>query len=205
MDRKLERLVIYLMPVWMLLLFFAFNPRLGPNALNRTVALVAVALVGITFIIGPLSKFVKAVNRYKIYRKYLGLSAFLLMVFHAMLSVVFFYSLDLSFMLSAENPRMLQVYSAIIAFLIFFLMAITSTVKAIRLLGPKNWKLLQTTGYIAMAFVMLHFMLANTDDGVFHIGIIYTAVTFVFGIVVIAARILVLVLASLEKKPSTER
>lgn len=204
MDRKLERLVIYLMPVWMLLLFFAFNPRLGPNALNRTIALVAVALVGITFIIGPLSRFVKAANGYKIYRKYLGLSAFLFMVFHALLSVVFFYDLDISFMLSFDNPRMLQVYSAIIAFFIFFLMAITSTVKAIRLLGPKNWKLLQTTGYIAMAFVMLHFMLANTTRGVFEITRLYAAIAFLFGIIVILARILVLALVALEKKPSTE-
>ncbi len=202
----LGKTLMHGLPVLALLLFLAFyNFSTAPLVLMSSTALSAVVVVGITFIIGPLSRFVKAANRYKAYRKYLGLSAFALMVLHAALALVFYYDLDIVSMLSAGKQRTLQVYSALIAFFIFFLMSITSNQMSIKLLGPRNWKLLQTTGYVAMAFVMLHFMLANTQRGVFEITRLYAAIAFLFGIIVILARILVLALVAFEKKPSMKR
>ena len=92
-----------------------------------------------------------------------------------------------------------QVYSGLIAFAIFFLMTVTSAKEAIKVLGGRNWKLIQNTGYIAMALVMLHFMLANTVSGELRINHVYTMIAFAFGIIIILARIFVLILVHIEK------
>ncbi|MBD3210806.1 hypothetical protein GF318_05475 [Candidatus Micrarchaeota archaeon] len=197
MGLNFEKFLFYGLPVWTLLILFILTPGSSPYAINRVFALASVAVVGITFIIGPLGKFSKTANRLKVYRKYLGISAFVLMLAHGALSAVYIFDMDFVYMF-LENSRTLQFYSALFAFLIFFLMTITSTQKAITLLGPRNWKMLQTSGYVAMALGMLHFMLANTNGG-FSIGRIYAMLIFVFGLVAVAFRVLVFLLVAYEK------
>ena len=198
MNVALEKAIFYGIPVWTLIILLLFNFNLGPNALNRTFALASVIVLSITFIIGPLGKFFKYANRLKIYRKYLGLSAFVLIVIHTLLSVVFYYNLNFDIIFSLDNPQTFQVYTALAAFVIFFLMSITSSTKAIQLLGARNWKLLQTTGYLAMALVIVHFILANNTNFGFR-NRIYALGIFVFGLLVVLVRIAVLLLVSFEK------
>jgi DMSO/TMAO reductase YedYZ heme-binding membrane subunit len=191
---------MYGLPLWVLIIFFLFNPSFEKVAINSTTAFVGLTLAGITFILGPLPRFVKQASRLKIYRRYLGLSSFAFIVVHAAISIIIVYDLDLSFMLSPDNPRMLQVYSAVFAFLIFFLMSVTSSAGAIRMLGPRRWKLLQTSGYIAIALALVHFMFANTRGGMFNIGRTYAELVFIFGLIVIIVRIFVFVLEKTSRK-----
>jgi DMSO/TMAO reductase YedYZ heme-binding membrane subunit len=174
------------------------SPQLGNRNINRAFALASAAVLGITFILGPLGKFSKRLNRLKIYRKYLGLSGFALVLVHTLLSIAFYFGWDLSFMFSLENPRSLQFYSALVAFMIFLAMSATSSVRAIKLMGARNWKMLQNTGYLAMALVMLHFMLANTN-GDFAIHRLYALAIFIFGLLVLLVRLFVLVLVAYER------
>ena len=199
MEIKKEKLLMYALPLVVLLAFLLLSPGFGLRSVNRAFALSAVVVLGITFIIGPLSKFIKAVNRGKLYRRYLGLAGVAIFMVHIAISFVFYYSSDIFALLDFGNPRMLQVYAGLIALIIFFLMVITSAKQIIRVLGGKNWKLIQNTGYIAMILVMLHFMLANTSRGDFNIDRIYALAAFAFGIIIILARIFVLILVQIEK------
>lgn len=199
MDLQKERYLVYLVPIVVFIIIFAFNSFAFGPPMNRAMALTSIILLGITFIIGPLGKFSKTANRMKAYRKYLGLSAFAFIVVHAFLSLAYNFDFDIGYMLSGGTKSLLQVYSAWTAFAIFLLMSVTSTTKAIKLLGGRNWKLLQSTGYVAMALAMLHFMLANTYQWVFNIGRLYAELVFAFGILVILVRLAVLVLVFFEK------
>jgi DMSO/TMAO reductase YedYZ heme-binding membrane subunit len=193
-----EKLFMYALPILILAVILLASPQLSERNINRAFALSAAAVLGITFILGPIGKFSKRLNRLKIYRKYLGLFGFLFVVIHGLLSIAFYYGYDISFMVSLDNPRYLQFYSAFVAFLIFISMAATSSVRAIKLLGAKRWKLLQNTGYLAMALVMLHFLLANTNAE-FQIGRLYALAVFVFGLLVLLVRLFVLALVAYEK------
>ncbi len=194
-----KKLAVYAFPAIVLLILLALGQGLGKGSINSSFALASVVVLGVTFIIGPLSRFSGSVNRLKIHRKYLGLSAFALLLVHVLMAFGISYGFDLGRLLSLDNPRMLQVYCGVIGFLIFFLMTLTSNTSAIRMMGPRNWKLLHNTGYVAMALSMLHFMLANTDSpGVLHLQRAHVLLILILGIMVILARVLVFALVLLE-------
>jgi DMSO/TMAO reductase YedYZ heme-binding membrane subunit len=204
MEANKQKILMFALPLLVLLAFLILSPSLGSKNVNRAFALSAVVVLGATFILGPLGKFSSTANRLKIYRKYLGIAGVFLAVVHGLLSFSLFYGLDIGNLLSLDNPLLLQAYSAVIASLIFLLMTATSNTAAIRLLGPRRWKLVQNSGYLAMALVMLHFMLANTDNEVFRIGRIYALLAFTFGIIVIVVRALVLLLVAYEKSSKSK-
>lgn len=163
---------MYGLPLWIFLLLFFFYgyAQTTPDMFIKITGLLALVLLGITFLIGPLSYFWQPFNRLKVYRKYLGVSGFFAVLLHVFLSYFFHFNANLSFMLSnSQNEDLLGVYIGFIALGIFLLMAITSTEKAVKLLGLSRWKALQTTGYLALLLVMLHFILMETENGVFTI------------------------------------
>lgn len=176
---------------------FHTNLEISEDAFNMVAAVAGLFIVGAVFLIGPLSRyFPNQFCKYRAYRKFLGLFGFGLILIHVFLSLVFAYHLDVGKMVN-QNPKALGFYSAVIAFFIFLLMSITSTDKAIKLFNQKlggynNWKLLQTTGYIAMSLALLHFLILETNENGFSPGIIGLAV-FVFSMIVIAARIVVMI------------
>ncbi len=133
--------------------------------LNKVAALAAIGLIAITFILGPLSKiFPKIFSQFLFTRKFIGLSGFVFAFLHALYSVIVIYELDLNKMLFA-NPKIVGFISAVISLFIFFLMSITSTEKAVKVMGYKNWKTLQTTGYIALFLAILHFIILEIKPG----------------------------------------
>ena len=63
------------------------------------------------------------------------------------------------------NPKWFGFVAAVLAFGIFFLMAVTSTADAVKKMGYVKWKLLQTTGYAALFFAVVHFVVLETRTG----------------------------------------
>ncbi|MBI2036389.1 ferric reductase-like transmembrane domain-containing protein [Candidatus Microgenomates bacterium] len=180
------------LPLWyFLLLFFFYGYRqVSFSMMNKIAGLLALMLLGTSFLIGPLSYFLPQVfTQFKIYRKYLGISGFAVAVIHALLSFYSYFNMNLAFMLfDSKNEHLLGVWLGILAILIFLTMTVTSTKKAIEMMGAANWKKLQTGGYLALGLVMAHFIFMETNNGLFII------------LVVLIARLLVLLLSLKKKK-----
>ena len=172
--------------------------------LNKIAALAAIALISITFLLGPLSKiFPKKFAVFLSSRKTLGLTGFAFALLHAVYSTVFIYGLDLN-KIFFNNPKILGVISGIIALIIFFLMAITSTKQAVQRLGYKKWKQLQTTGYIALFFSIAHFILLEIKpDKGFDVRPYGTLFLFI-ALIALALKILTLFIKVPERKKFEE-
>ncbi len=206
--KLLRNIIIYGLPLWLFLVLFFFYGygEATPLMFNKIAGLLALILIGITFLIGPLSYvFPSIFKQFKTYRRFLGVSGFLVAVLHAILSFLLHYHGNLSFMLlDPNNEDLIGVYLGLTAISIFLLMAITSTDKAVELLGFRRWKMLQTTGYLALILVMLHFIFMETDNGVFVIKKPLGRMIFVFGFLVLVARIIVFLLTLTKRKPKDE-
>jgi sulfoxide reductase heme-binding subunit YedZ len=198
MKITLEKVLVYTLPVWLSVIILLLSEQATPHGLNRVFALAGLAIVGMTFLIGPLARYSKRINRLKIHRRYLGVAGFLVLLIHSIISFWLFYSLDLGIMFNPANPLLGAALSGTMCFLIFLAMTITSTKAAMRMMG-RNWKLLQNTGYLAMVFSMSHF--AWTQLGLK--GVIATNlvawIVFFFGLAVIFARLFVY-FASMRKQ-----
>jgi DMSO/TMAO reductase YedYZ heme-binding membrane subunit len=198
MKLTLEKIIVYAMPIWLSLIILLLAEKPTPHGLNRVFALSGLLIVGITFLIGPLAKYSKSINRLKVHRRYLGVAGFVVLLMHAALSFWLFYSLDLGLMFSPANPILAAAVSGTMAFLIFLAMSLTSTTAAMRMMG-RNWKLLQNTGYLAMALSMTHFALTQLGlKGVIATNLVAWAI-FIVGLLVIAARVFVY-FASMRKQ-----
>lgn len=138
-------------------IFFS-EPAKSWSELNKIAALAAIGLIACALILGPLSKmFPQRFGKFLLYRKDVGIAGFLFALLHSAYSLLVIYQLDLDKMLFA-NPKWIGFVAAVLAFIIFFLMAITSTADAVKKMGYVKWKLLQTTGYLALLFAILHFV-----------------------------------------------
>jgi DMSO/TMAO reductase YedYZ heme-binding membrane subunit len=131
---------------------------------NKIAGLAGVALTAITFLLGPLTKFwPKIFAKYMGFRKYLGLSAFALIIIHTIISILLF---QLTFEKVVESPKALGFYAASGAFLIFLAMVLSSSAKACRLLGYKAWKGVQVAGYISLLLSLVHFFILESKPDV---------------------------------------
>lgn len=81
---------MYGLPVWAGALLFIFysNMVISPQSMVKLTGLLALFLLGITFVIGPLSLFSRYSNHLKIYRKYLGVTGFFVALLHATLAFI---------------------------------------------------------------------------------------------------------------------
>ena len=145
---------------WYYFIVRAFPPSI--NFANAIAALSATILIGISFLLGPLSRFLPALfNKILCLRKNIGLWGYGLALLHIVLVA---YAL-----LGSKDPitfsDAISLAVAAVAFMIFTLMAITSTASWIAKLGYANWKQLQRTGYLAFALVLVH--VAVIENGVF--------------------------------------
>lgn len=144
---------------WYYFIFLGFPVNL--NFLNSLVAFSATFLISISFFLGPISRFFPYCRQYLDLRKPIGLVGYAFAAFHTLLVV--FVLLE-----EAHEITFGEVASigfAAIAFMIFTLMALTSTHNWVEKLGYKNWKSLQRTGYLALVFVIFHVVLLK--QGVF--------------------------------------
>ncbi|MBI4052639.1 MAG: ferric reductase-like transmembrane domain-containing protein [Candidatus Diapherotrites archaeon] len=162
MDRKLPHIVSLLVIgtfAWYYLVFRAMPLSIG--FANAIVAFSAVIILGLAFFLGPLARFVKFFDRFLVHRKAFGLWGFSLAALHVALAAIVLLSerREISF------ADVMSLAVAAIAFMIFTLMAFTSTAEWVQKLGYENWKNLQRTGYVAMAMLLLHILLL--ENGVF--------------------------------------
>ncbi len=136
------------------------------SEINKVLALASIGLIAISFIVGPLSRMFPAqFTQWLTHRKFIGLSGFALALFHAIYSILAIYALDLNKMIFA-NPKVFGFLSAVIAFAIFLVMAVTSNAKSVKKMGYDKWKMVQTIGYVGLALAVLHFVILEIKPNV---------------------------------------
>lgn len=163
--------------------------------INKALAQTAVVLVGLSFLLGPLAKIFHFMSHFVHYRKYFGLLGFLVIVLHIDTSLMQIYD---RFPLSWYQDHLLGIGAAVLATLILSVLAITSHQKLIHALGGHRWKAVQRTGYIAITLILIHIFAASGSRWqqwrAGETDMPTSFLVFVFGIVVIVARLLALLI-----------
>lgn len=191
-----------LVPVLVFVLYLVtYNKfKITVSEMIKTTGLWSITLLSVTLLVGPLSKYIKIFNQLKIHRKFWGITSFCVAITHFVLVLHKYYQWDIVGLLSFSNPKVAPVWAGLIATILLFLITITSNKKSIEVMGPKKWKLFQTMSYLALGFVILHFYLAETKDGVLVIKRFMGRFALVFGIVAILVRLAVFAHVEISKK-----
>ena len=159
--------------------------------LNKAVGQTAVIFIGLSFLLGPLCKVFHFLSHHIQYRKYFGLFGFGFVVLHVVFSLLQWSD---RFNLQWYLDHLVGIIAAIIATLIFTVLALTSRASIMRSLGGPRWKMIQRTGYVAVALVLIHIYAASGSRWqqwfAGEVDMPTSFLIFVFGIVVIVARLI---------------
>ncbi|MBM3229601.1 hypothetical protein FJZ26_04175 [Candidatus Parvarchaeota archaeon] len=134
---------------------------------NKVVALEAIGLISIAFILGPLSRlWPRIFCSYLYFRKPVGVIGFVFALVHAIYSFVEFYKGDYGVFFNTQHPKFAALSTGLVALIVFAAMAITSTASAVRKMGYEKWKALQTTGYAGLVLTIIHFYIIETKPDI---------------------------------------
>lgn len=190
----LQRLVDFGVPVilfWIYFQFYNFG-KITPSEMVKTTGLLAIALLSLTLLIGPLCRFFPKLDMLKAHRKFWGISAFLAALTHTGLIFIYFYKFNFWKFIDFSNPKYLGILAGLLALFILALVTATSTKKAYESLSPNVWKIIQTTAYLALILAVLHFYIVESKDGVLVIKRLLGQITFLFAGLVVLLRLIVL-------------
>ena len=147
----------------------AINPELtAETMIIRATATLALLLLHIILMIGPVSRLNPRFLPLLYNRRHLGVTMFLVALVHGVFSILQFHSLGdkvalVSLFVSNGNYNTLTEFPfqvlGFFALIIFFLMAATSHDFWLKNLSPKVWKALHMMVYIAYALIIMHVML----------------------------------------------
>ncbi len=208
MPESIERRAItkwfyhILIPLLVFVLYFVtYNKfKMTTSEMIKTTGLWSITLLSITLMVGPLSKYIKFFNYVKIHRKFWGVASFFIALAHFLLVFYKYYHWDFVAIFSFSNPKAAPVWAGMIATILLFLITVTSNKKSMEIMGAKKWKLLQTMSYLALAFVLIHFYLAETKDGVLVIKRFMGRFAMGFGVLAIVVRLWVFVHVEIAKR-----
>src|SRR3989338_2139975 len=128
---------------------------------NKGIALSAVLLIALSYVIGPLTRFSpKTFSPWLTTRKYFGLLGFGLAAIHGIISLLIF---DPSYYprFFGENGKLdfngeLSMLFGVISIIIFSVVSISSLNTIEKTIEKKEWLKIQRMGYLAFILVMLH-------------------------------------------------
>lgn len=149
--------LVVAMPLFISLSWYIFYRR-GYYDLyiaNKVLAGVGAILLGIIFILGPLSRFFNIYDRFLQYRKEIGITAFVLILTHSLVSLFFLPAkFPMSRYLSGTNWPFILGLSGLVILIFLFLI---SNKKAEDTIGAKLWWWLQNWGLrLVVILTVLH-------------------------------------------------
>ena len=171
-------------PIGLFLLYFFFYNfgKVTMSEMIKTSGLLAIALLSVTLVVGPLSRFIHHCNNLKINRKFWGIAAFLVAVVHGSLSIISY---------GVSETKLLGFVFGLIATVILLLVTVSSHKSIIHKLHPGVWKRLQTASYLALLLAVGHFFFMEQKEGVLVIKRLAGQITFWFASVVLLIRLIV--------------
>jgi DMSO/TMAO reductase YedYZ heme-binding membrane subunit len=127
---------------------------------NKAIALGAVVLISISYLLGNLARFFPRVFSRIVYlRKYFGLLGFGLASIHTLMSLILLRPYYYGKFFDGDSLNLvgeLSLLFGVIALFIFSVVAIISLPSIVRTMEPGSWRSGQRKGYIALMFVMTH-------------------------------------------------
>lgn len=189
-----QRLVDFGVPLGLFWIYFQFYNfgRITPSEMIKTTGLLAIALLSLTLVIGPACRFFPVLDVLKAHRKFWGVSAFLAALTHTGLIFIYFYKFNFLKFVDFSNPKYLGILAGLIALFILAVVTVTSIKKAVEILSPNIWKMIQTTAYLALILAIAHFYIVESKDGVLVIKRLLGQITFGFAGLVVFLRLIVL-------------
>jgi sulfoxide reductase heme-binding subunit YedZ len=160
-----SRGIVYTLAIiWACLLYYYVSYIIPDEAtalaaLARFYGLTALFMVLLVLIPGMVSVYFPgfAFNELLIYsRRALGISTFFFAFFHSVID--YFYSLSgsIQFIYFLSEDKLISIIFSIIAFIVIFLMTITSFDKVVAQMGYKKWKFLHRFIYPAAILILFH-------------------------------------------------
>ncbi|MEK7630990.1 MAG: ferric reductase-like transmembrane domain-containing protein [Patescibacteria group bacterium] len=134
------------------------------ESLVRSFSFAGATLISAALFSSALFRWVPRLAQYWRYRRYLGVSGFVLIFLHVQVAMKLYFNYDLALVYFSLNPLVNPIIFGSIAYVILFLMAITSTDWAMQKLTPKVWKTLHRFVYIAYVSAIFHFLLMAPED-----------------------------------------
>ncbi len=122
----------------------------------RIFGFAGIIFLSLSFLLGPLRSFVPSTAKYLKYRKDLGLWGAYLIIIHAVIALHLHYEWNFSAFLNFDDPFGFPFTMAVISFIIFIAMTLTSNTESMQKLGLRKWKCLHRIGYIALFLGILH-------------------------------------------------
>ncbi len=189
--------------IFFLLFLFRFSPaqRWTTFFINKALAETTVVLLGLSFLLGPLCKISPFFIKHLPYRKYFGLFGFYFLLFHIVASLL---QLNARFPVDWYLKNFGGMLAAGLAAFIFLVMTVTTHEKLIARLGGNYWKLIQRVGYFALFLALIHiFVATNARWSLWLSGktdMPSSFLVFVFGVLVILARLAALVIDRTKPK-----
>ena len=197
LTQKLIDFGVLLILFWLYFQFYNFG-QFNPKEMVKTTGLLAIALLSLTLLIGPASRFFPALNILKAHRKIWGILSFFIALTHAVLIYIFYVNYDLAKLFNPASPKYLGLLAGLASLIILSAVTLTSNKFALNSLSPKVWKIVQSTAYLALILAVLHFYLVESVNGVLVIKRVVGQITFGFAATVVIIRLVVLFLP--EKK-----
>lgn len=196
MQKKIYDWIIFGFCLVYLFTFITLTTLFNPNytfetVLLRSTSTLAVLILHVIFSIGPLTRINKKFLPLLYNRRHLGVTMFFIITVHAVFGILQFHSLGnvnplVSLFTSNTHYNSIADFPfqalGFFAFIIFFLMAITSHDFWLHNLSPKVWKTLHMFVYLAYFLVVMHVMLGVIQyetNPVFIIIMIIGAITLI--------------------------
>lgn len=188
-----HRLLDVGVPVGLFWLFFKLYNfgKITPSEMIKTSGLLSISLLAITLLIGPVCKLLPGLDFLKAHRKFWGITSFLVALIHVSLVYIFFYKFNLLRFVNFSHPKYPGIAAGLAAIAILLLVTLTSTKKALKILNPDTWKLIQVTSYLALGLAVGHFYLMEQVQGVLVIKRLLGQITFGLAAIVIPVRLFV--------------
>jgi len=161
--------------------YYVLNFELGDANLGislvRSFALAGATYFGFALLSSTIFKWKREWNRYWHVRRSFGVMGFVFILFHVLSVIQFYFSGDTSGIFYSINPFENPIIFGVIAFPIFFIMAITSTDWAVNKLGAK-WKIIHRLVYFGYLASVFHFLLINPKSLMNIMGYLLIVTTF---------------------------
>lgn len=175
---------------WFYFQFYNFG-QFNPKEMVKTTGLLAIALLSLTLLIGPASRFFPILNVLKAHRKFWGVLSFFIALTHTTLIYIFYVNYDLAKLFNSASPKYFGLLAGLASLIILLAVTLTSNKLALNSLSPKVWKIIQSTAHLALILAVLHFYLVESQNGVLVIKRLVGQITFGFAAAVVAIRLLV--------------
>jgi sulfoxide reductase heme-binding subunit YedZ len=157
----------------------------------KTTGLWALSLLGITLIVGPISRFVPGLQFLRANRKFWGITSFFIALTHLILVMKFYFPGTLAPFLNIYSSKFTGVMSGLTALVLLAAISLTSTKRVAAKLPSHAWKRIQTASYLVLFLAILHFYNMESFLGVLIIKRLLGKIAIIFSLIVIFVRLLI--------------